>query len=153
MSVVVVQARDVHAALWRMSGDPSAGTKLAHAVTKAWQKRLLGIDATRFRPEFPVGGEYGERIDVVDVVDATAYELKVSPNNAHFEFYRDVFKVALARHAGTRIDRFVFLAPRAAIVKLRSTMARSVEGTSPFGFTVEMAALEDPVLGGTGQRE
>ena len=34
-----------------------------------------------------------EKIDIIDFDNQTTYELKVSGNNVHHEFYKDIFKV------------------------------------------------------------
>jgi len=53
--------------------------------------------------------------------------MKVSPNNAHFEFYRDVFKAIVARdHGFKRLGRLVSMAPAVAAQKLRANLAGQV---------------------------
>ena len=109
---VIQLAREAHAAHWCMSGDASTGDKLATKVTAAWQKAVLTEFSDRFKAEQPVG-KLRERIDLVDLVGGVAYELKVSPNNDHFEFYRDIFKVLVARDNGLpQIKSFCFVCPR-----------------------------------------
>ena len=90
---VVKLAREAHSSIWKMSGDESTGDKLAAKITRSWQDAVEQEFGARFRPEHPIADELRERIDLVDLRDGVAYELKVSPNNDHSEFYRDIFKV------------------------------------------------------------
>lgn len=80
-----------------MTGVEGQGDRLARRVTLTWQESVrteLGAD---IETEYFIGQGFRECIDLVDTRDGVAYELKVSPNNTHFEFYRDIFKVAVAR--------------------------------------------------------
>src|SRR5580658_10549170 len=92
---VVQMAWAVHQAHWRMSGKESTGDQLAALITRIWQERVCEADPKRFQSEYQITNDLRERIDIVNVVDGIAYELKVSPNNVHMEFYRDIFKVLL----------------------------------------------------------
>lgn len=85
---------------WRNSGDEGTGDKLAKDVTNIWQASLKSHDASRFSVEHQIAQNLDERIDVVDLASGIAYEMKVSPNNPHHEFYKDIFKVVLARDNG-----------------------------------------------------
>ena len=108
---VIRLAREAHQKRWRMSGDEGTGDKLATAVTSDWQSAVLALFPGRFVAEQPVG-KLRERIDLVDLVCGIAYELKVSPNNDHFEFYRDIFKVLVARdNSLLQIKSFCFVSP------------------------------------------
>src|SRR2546422_11118819 len=105
---VVAAARAAHFAYWRMTGDESAGDKLAAQVTRQWQQTVCSSDSSRFHAEAAVAPHLHERLDLVDTRDGVAYELKVSPNNAHFEFYRDVFKALVAqRYSIPQLKRLV----------------------------------------------
>jgi hypothetical protein len=124
---VVRLAREAHQAHWRMSCDEGTGDRLATQVCCAWQAGVRQLDPARFVIEARIGGGLREWIDVVDRVDGVAYELKVSPNNAHFEFYRDVFKVMLAKTASLpQLRQFLFLAPAPAAKKLMANMGGAV---------------------------
>ena len=96
---VIRLAREAHQKHWRMSGDEGTGDKLAAAVTSDWRSAVLALFPGRFAAEQAVG-KLRERMDLVDLVGGVAYELKVSPNNDHFESYRDIFKVMVARDNG-----------------------------------------------------
>ena len=112
VDTIVELAQVAHRAHWAMTGLAGEGDKRASLVTATWQQSAiaqLGPDLIR---EFPIGEGLRERIDLVDRTERIAYELKVSPNNTHFEFYRDIFKVIIARdNALPGLDRLVFITP------------------------------------------
>ena len=87
---IIELAREAHQLHWMLTGDAGQGDRRATQVTRLWQQTAKG-EFPHLIDEFPI--EYGcnEKIDLFDPRDLTAYELKVSPNNSHFEFYRDVF--------------------------------------------------------------
>lgn len=116
----------IHSRLWRQSSDVSAQTKSAQRVTKEWQQDVGAkpkIDRSRkgVESEAPIGNGRGEKIDVVDWKTRTAYELKVSANNTHFEFYRDVFKVLAfnLNNEDYALRRFIFVTPESGAERLR----------------------------------
>lgn len=139
---VIRLAREAHQKHWHMSGDEGTGDKLAAAVTADWQSAVLASFPGRFVAEKPVG-QLRERIDLVDLVDGIAYELKVSPNNDNFEFYRDIFKVLIARDNGLpQIKSFCFVCPQEAARRYGNGLRRAVlnEGTR-LGLSLSVAAL------------
>jgi hypothetical protein len=144
--VVVSLAWEVHQAHWRMSGDESEGDNLARVITETWQKRLQEAVPNRFAIEYYIAPHLKERIDVVDLVNGVAYELKASPNNVHFEFYRDIFKVILARdNQLPSLKRFVFLTPEESAAKLRKGMGKAVmQDSEHLGLTIEVIGLGPP---------
>ena len=79
----------------------------------------------------------------MDTKRSIAYEMKVSPNNAHFEFYRDVFKAIAARdHGLKRLARLIFMTPAVAARKLRSNLAgQVVRDATQLGLTLEIRDL------------
>ena len=89
-----------------------------------------------------------ERFDLVDVIDRTVYELKVSGNNPHHEFYKDVFKVFIhnrnAPHDAFR--HFVFLTTADGIRKLQFGLAQRVaQLDSVLGFTIDVLDIDNVV--------
>lgn len=126
-----------------MSGDEGTGDKLAKLVTQSWQTDLEKLAPGRFLIEHPVAERLKEKIDVVDRVAGIAYELKASPNNVHMEFYRDIFKVILARDNGLlKLNHFVFLTPSTGAKKLRRGMGEAViNGASRLGLCIEVVEL------------
>lgn len=124
---VVELARKAHVLHWAMTGIEGEGDRLAALVTQTWQRNAVKTLGSGLVPEFRIGEGLGERIDLVDTRDLVAYELKVSPNNAHFEFYRDIFKVIIARDNALRgLDHFVFIIPEAGARRLRRDFPRAV---------------------------
>lgn len=120
-NIVLSKLEEVHNKLWTSDNNVSAQTSRAHKLTREWQEQLIAIDSNRFKAEFISSTQRGKRshkIDLVDTVDRVAYELKVSPNNAHFEFYKDVFKVLYANSSEKVIDKLIFCCPLLAKSKL-----------------------------------
>jgi len=126
-----------------MSGDESTGDKLAAAVTSRWQDEVERLVPGQFYREHPIAEHLNERIDLVDVEGGVAYEMKVSPNNDHFEFYRDVFKVLVARdHLLPGIKHFCFLCPQVAAIRYEKGLRKAVMDESErLGFTISVASL------------
>jgi len=120
-NIVLTLLEEIHNELWGKENNVSTQTSRAHRLTREWQNRLVIIDAERYKAEFISSSQRGKRshkIDLVDLKERTAYELKVSPNNAHFEFYKDVFKVLYANSSEKVIDKLVFCCPSLAKAKL-----------------------------------
>lgn len=81
-----------------------------------------------------------KKIDLVDLQDAVAYELKVSKNNTHFEFYRDIFKVAVHNQRNTRwkIKKLVFISPKEGADKLRTGYGDAVRAIAEQHHAIEV---------------
>jgi len=143
---VIEIAEQAHALHWRMSGDEGTGDRLAKMVTDVWQAGVVAAQPGRFAVEYLVSPRLRERIDVVDLEDGVVYELKVSPNNAHFEFYKDIFKTIVARD--TRLPslrKFVFLVPEsAACVLMRNLAGAVVADAHKLGIEIEIVGLRLP---------
>jgi len=140
---VIDLAREAHAKHWRMSGDAGTGDKLAAAVTADWQKAVLAKYPGRFYAEHPVADHLNERIDLVDLEEGIAYELKVSPNNDHFEFYRDIFKALVARdNSAPQIKAFCFVCPEQAAKRYENGLRKAVLAEGPrLGLALSVEAL------------
>lgn len=140
----ITELRKVHEDYWRSNQDVSKATKAAIRITREWQDQVIA-KAPHFAKEFPVAG-LGERIDLLDTTARVAYELKVSPNNTHMEFYRDVFKILAHNEASKKSDRIlrlIFITPKAGATKLSRGLGQAACRISEkFGFTVEVMALE-----------
>lgn len=122
-NIVLTKLDETHNEYWGSGKSVSAQTSRAQKLTAVWQKRLVEVDSIRYKPEFIANNDAGGRshkIDLVDTVDRVAYELKVSENNPHFEFYKDVFKVLYANSSEKIIDKLVFCCPSNAEKKLGS---------------------------------
>jgi len=117
---VVELAAKKHRQFGKTGSDVSEQTKSAQFVCHEWQKAVESKFGERFSKEHSVGDGFNEKIDLVDLEERVAYELKVSKNNTHFEFYRDIFKVAVhnkCRHC-LEIKKLVFITPKAGADKL-----------------------------------
>jgi len=102
---VVAIAKEIHGRLWTQGSNVSQQTKSAQAVCKAWQAEVKEIFPDRFSAEQRVKEQSAEKIDLVDLQEAVAYELKASENNTHFEFYRDIFKVLVYNESNPSLTR------------------------------------------------
>lgn len=140
---VVSIAKLEHASRWQLSGNVSNGTSSAMLITKAWQTSVIGLSSERFVKEFKVAPHLNEKIDLVDIIDSIAYELKVSPNNTPFEFYKDIFKVILARDNGLpRLKKFIFITPLIGAAKVQRGLGKAVvEHSLSFGLEIEVCAI------------
>ena len=114
-NIVLQCLTETHNEFWENGKDVGLQTKSSSRITKVWQEKLSLIDVKRFIPEYKVGGY---KIDLVDMQEGVAYELKVSPKNPHHEFYRDVFKIVYANSLNRRFDKFVFCCPAVSVAKL-----------------------------------
>lgn len=125
---IVELAAMKHRQTWKKSSNVSDQTKSAQSVCRSWQQAVEDNFHKRFHHEFPVGDGFNEKIDLVDLQDAVAYELKVSKNNTHFEFYRDIFKVAIhnAHNPRWQIKKLVFITPTEGANKLLTAYGKAV---------------------------
>jgi hypothetical protein len=110
-----------------MTGLEGEGDRRAALVTSTWQQAAVAHFGLDVVSEFPIGDGLKERIDLVDRKECVAYELKVSPNNTHFEFYRDIYKVIIARdNVLPGLNHFVFVTPIQGAKTLERAFARAV---------------------------
>lgn len=77
------------------SSDVSENTKNAQSIAKAWRGAVHTLDPDRFQIEALVTPELDQKIDILDMETACAYEFKVSGKNAWAEFYKDIVKVII----------------------------------------------------------
>ena len=92
---IVAAAQLAFAVRLKDSIDVSENTKNAQAIAKAWRGMVYERDPDRFQIEVLVAPDMDQRIDVVDLETACAYEFKVSGKNAWAEFYKDIVKVII----------------------------------------------------------
>jgi hypothetical protein len=108
---VIELAKRAHAQ-WKRTGNQPDGNRLAAVVTKKWQKDVQRQFPGAFEAEFKVAKHLKQKIDLVDTARGVAYEFKVSENNTHFEYYRDVFKaLAAKRHTMPNLKKLIFITP------------------------------------------
>jgi hypothetical protein len=141
--LVIRTASEIHAAHWQMSGDESIGDKLASMITLKWQQQLQAEAPGRFEVEYQVAPHLNHLIDVDVVIAGVAFELKVSPNKAHMECYRDIFKVILARdNRLPGLNKFVFITPASAARSLNRGMGQAVISDGErLGLSIEVVSL------------
>jgi hypothetical protein len=92
---VVTAAQIAFAARIKDSSDVSQNTKNAQSIAKAWRGAVHTLDPDRFQIEALVTPELDQKIDILDMETACAYEFKVSGKNACAEFYKDIVKVII----------------------------------------------------------
>jgi hypothetical protein len=92
---VVKAAQLAFSARLKSEHTVSEHTKNAQAIAKTWRRDVHNIDPNLFQIEAMVTPELDQRIDIVDLENACAYEFKVSGKNAAAEFYKDIVKVII----------------------------------------------------------
>ncbi|TXB55702.1 hypothetical protein FRY97_21900 [Phaeodactylibacter luteus] len=100
--------RDEH---WNKSSNVSFATKSSNKIHKEWQ-RAIKSEFPQIEIECKVANIANEKIDVVDVENKIAYELKVSGNNISHEFYKNLCKVITYnchQNKNSMIKEFVFM--------------------------------------------
>ncbi len=124
---ITLAAIDAHHQYWRSTRDAGKGGRLANKVTRSWQERFVREDD--IKTEFQLNG-LNEKIDVVQIKNKTAYEMKVSGNNPYHEFYKDIFKILVFNEANAKIsiafqiEHFVFLTEDTGALRLRSNLGK-----------------------------
>src|SRR5215831_19258626 len=96
----------------RLTNEASVSehTLNAQAIAKVWRGAVLELDPDRFQIEASVAPELDQKIDVVDLESACAYEFKVSGKNAWAEFYKDIVKVIIwNERRKKKLRRLVFI--------------------------------------------
>lgn len=98
----------------------STHTKSAQQITKIWQEAVV---SDHIIPELRIKAGASEKIDIVDVANKTAYELKVSGKNVKHEFYKDLFKILIFNRNSQefKLERFVFISEKAGINQLKKS--------------------------------
>lgn len=118
MNPIIDSITEIHQRLWRPGQDVSSATKLAIKITRDWQAEITKKHPY-FIAEYPIEA-LNEKIDLYDTTNYIAYELKVSQNNTHMEFYRDVFKVIIHNETSrVKIVKLIFISPEDGIVRLQ----------------------------------
>jgi hypothetical protein len=138
---IVEAAEAAHKQHWQATSDESTGDRQASAVTKAWQNAVASKDV---RTEVPIADGLNERIDVVDLSTATAYEMKVSGKNPHHEFYKDIFKVIVYnQHHDEKLGRVVFITEKDGADRLNKGLGKAVQAVIESGaqYDFEVAVI------------
>ncbi len=115
---VIKIAKEIHQRIRKHGAcaTVSEHTKAAQQITSEWQNTCIEKlgNGNRFCKEQMVDDCSGERIDLLDTKEKIAYEMKVSGNNAHHEFYKDVMKVIMynENHKEGEIRKLVWMSTR-----------------------------------------
>jgi hypothetical protein len=129
IDTVVGAAAAAHREFWAAGSDVGAQTKRSHAVCRAWQEIVTATFPGRFVDEHCLNKTgRSHQIDLLDLHDRVAYELKASPNNVHMEIYRDVFKALVfnRRNPELAVHTLIFIAPAAGLKKLGEDFPKDV---------------------------
>ena len=139
-TIIVTIAKKIHSRLWKSASNVSKQTVSSSDVCKVWQKAAKEVLGERLREEYAAVVNGNEKIDLVDVQARVAYELKVSKNNPHHEFYRDIFKVVVHNksHPRSKIKKLVFLTPKEGASKLRSGFGNAVRAVAKAKHGIEI---------------
>jgi hypothetical protein len=101
-------------------GTVSAHTKSAKKITREWQE---SVESKLIKKEVPVPCKNNEKIDLIDRSSMYAYEAKISGNNTHHEFYKDVAKVlTYNEYESKKIKKLVFLSEQKGIRQLENRL-------------------------------
>ena len=140
---IIAEARRAVHELWTSPSEEAEGDRQARAATQTWQQRLDDLEPGQFLREVPAGPDLREQIDLLHVATATAFELKVSGNNPHHEFYKDLVKVLVYnRHNEPKLQRFVFIVPQKAADRLARSLAKyAIELAAELGLEVRIAGI------------
>ena len=139
--MIIEAAKTAYNQFWRSTSDESTGDKQAAKVTKAWQDMVA---SNSIKPEVLIKDNLKERIDVIDFSSATAYEMKVSSNNPHHEFYKDIFKVIIynQHHKDNKVKRLVFITGRVGADKLKRGLGEVVmQSMGHYELSVEVVGI------------
>ena len=119
---VIKIAKEIHQRIRRHRNNVPDQTREARQITLEWQKECITRLGNHFLEEVRVDNHSKEKIDLLDTKKKIAYEMKVSGNNAHHEFYKDVMKVIMynENHKGDEIRKLVFLSEENGISNLKT---------------------------------
>lgn len=104
--MIIESLKEIHAKHRLSNGDVSAHTKSAIKITKEWQAAVCNESILS---EVSVSPQNAEKIDIVDLSNNVAFELKVSGNNTHHEFYKDLIKILTYNEYQTNNDKLTKL--------------------------------------------
>jgi len=132
-------ARDEY---WNHTSDEGTGDKMAAAVTDSWQEKVK-TEVDKIDVEVPVFEGVSSKIDIVDMTERNAYELKVADNNPQHEFYKDFIKVLVYNDNNLpKIKKLYFITgSNGAACLNRGFHARAIETIRRLGIDVEVIGI------------
>ena len=128
----------------------SEHTKSAQTITKKWQGEVIENnefkDKNTLEIEAEVSKDNNEKIDLVDLEEKTAYELKVSGKNCHHEFYKDLIKVItynLYKKKNQKLEKLIFISEGFGIEKLKGRLDKKLiyEMKCKHNIVIELVAI------------
>ncbi len=120
--MIIETLRNIHRKYRLKDGDVSTHTKSAQKITKEWQAIVC---TELIKSEVSVSPENNEKIDLVDLKEKVAYELKVSGKNTHHEFYKDIVKILTYNEYKpneSKITKLVFISEPSGIKSLQGRL-------------------------------
>ena len=141
--MIVETLRGIHAKHRLNEADVSAHTRSAQKITKAWQQSVCDENV---QAEVSVSPGGNEKIDIVDLRNREAYELKVSGKNTHHEFYKDLVKVLTYNEytePEKRLKKLIFISETKGIKSLQSRLDEKLLAMlyKTHGLTVELVSI------------
>ncbi len=139
-ATIIAIAQEIHGKLWKSASNVSKQTRSSSEVCKVWQQVAQDELGERVQAEYAAVENGNEKIDLLDVQARVAYELKVSENNPHHEFYRDIFKVIIHNkfHPRNKIRKLVFITPAEGARKLYPDFVKSVQEITKIKHGIEV---------------
>ena len=127
----------------------SQRTRIAQSITKKWQGEVAKHDdffnKNTLKIEDEVSKDNNEKIDLVDLKEKTAYELKVSGKNCHHEFYKDLIKVITynLNPDGEKLKKLIFISEGFGIEKLKGRLDKKLiyEIKCKHDITIELISI------------
>lgn len=116
--MIIQSLREIHKKHRLKDSDVSSHTKSAQRITKEWQETVCHGEIAA---EVKVTPENNERTDIVNHQMGIAYELKVSGNNTHHEFFKYLIKILTYNEyqlESTKIKKMVFISESKGINSL-----------------------------------
>lgn len=129
-----------HTENWSVGSNVSNQTIKSVSVTKLWQEKVIELNSQRYQKEYVVlpDKKTNLKIDIVDLELKIAYELKVSAKNPHHEFYKDIFKIALANKDVQRFKKMFFCVQESGRKQLGLLSQFAEIESKKLGFDVEI---------------
>ena len=117
-------AASAYEKFWQPSSDESTGDKSAKKVTLHWQDNVMRLYDGLYQTEVPVPS-LKEKIDLVNLTDGIAYEMKVSGKNPGHEFYKDIFKILIFnKKSEAKIKMLVFITEKKGVEELNRGLGK-----------------------------
>jgi hypothetical protein len=126
---IIDSAKLIHSEFRNNNSNVQTQTKTAIEITKKWQKDIRKLYDVEVEFLVSQNRTKSEKIDIVDLEEMTAYELKVSGKNPHHEFYKDLIKILKynCNNSSNPIEKFVFLTEENGINSLQKRFTEDIK--------------------------